>query len=92
MKVVWTEGAADDLEKIAEYIHKESPDAAQRVARAIYDRIMSLQSMPHRGRLRAEDSSLELVLPSLPYIVLYEIIDEGVFVKAIRHTSRSWML
>jgi len=90
MKVIWTEGAAEDLKEISDYISKDSPDAAQRVAKAIYDRVMRLKSPLYKGRTREEETSLELVIPSLPYIVLYEVIGEGIFVKAVRHTSRDW--
>ncbi len=52
MKVIWTGGAADDLEEIARYIRRDRPDAAQRVAKAIYDIIMRLESTPYRGTIR----------------------------------------
>jgi plasmid stabilization system protein ParE len=32
MKVVWTEGAAEDLAAIVEHIARDSPDAARGVA------------------------------------------------------------
>jgi hypothetical protein len=35
----------------------------------IFDLVMRLRSSPQRGRLR-EDGSLQIVVPSLPYIIL----------------------
>ena len=90
MKVIWSEGAADDLKGISDFIAKDNPEAARRVTKAIYDRVMRLASPVFSGRKREEDTSLELVIPSLPYIVLYEVVDQAVFVKGIRHTSRDW--
>lgn len=90
MKLIWTSGAANDLEEVADFIRKDKPEAAIRVARIIYDTILQLEFTPYRGRRREEDTSLELVVPSLPYIVLYEVIGNAVFIKAIRHTSRDW--
>jgi plasmid stabilization system protein ParE len=88
LKVIWTDAAANDLEEIHNYIQRDSPDSAQRVAKLIYDRIMRLTSPLYRGRPREEDSAFEFVMPSLPYIILYEIVGEGIIVIAIRHTSR----
>ena len=88
MKVIWTDGASNDLEAIADYIRADKPDAAHRVTNTIYDAIMRLPSFPYRGRIRDEDSSLEYVLPTVPYIVLYEVIGERIFVKGIHHASQ----
>jgi plasmid stabilization system protein ParE len=44
VKVIWTDTAASDLEEIHNYISKDSPEAALRVTRAIYERIMRLKS------------------------------------------------
>jgi plasmid stabilization system protein ParE len=37
MNVVWTEGAAQDLTEIIDYIADDSPEAARRVAKHIFD-------------------------------------------------------
>lgn len=88
MRVVWTQEAADDLESIVNHIRRDSPDAAQRVAKEIFDTIMSLPSTPFRGRKREENAGREIVFALWPYIAVYELIDERLYVKAIRHTSR----
>jgi plasmid stabilization system protein ParE len=90
MKVVWTQGAADDLESIVVHIRRDSPDAARRVAKVIFDTIMSLPSTPFRGRRRTEDAGREIVFTPWPYIAVYEVVGEILYVKAVRHTSRSW--
>jgi plasmid stabilization system protein ParE len=43
MRVLWTTAAADDLERICDYIAESSPESAQRVATLIIDRIGSLE-------------------------------------------------
>jgi toxin ParE1/3/4 len=86
VKLIWTQGAADDLEEIVLFIRKDSEAAAQRVASTIFTVI---ESLPSRGRKRPADDSRELVIPSLPYIVLYQVIGEGIFIKAIRHSARA---
>ena len=49
MKLIWTVGAASDLEEIVLYIRRDSAPAAQRVASLIFDAILSLKTMPFRG-------------------------------------------
>jgi len=92
MRIVWTQGAADDLESIVVHIQRDSPDAARRVAKVIFDTIMSLPSTPFRGRKRTEDSGREIVFAPWPYIAVYEVAGEIIYVKAIRHTSRNWAI
>ena len=90
MRVVWTEGAADDLAAIVEHISRDSPDAARGVAKAIFDGIATLASFPNIGRKRTKDSFRELVFPTVSYIAVYEVIEERIFIHGIRHTSRDW--
>ena len=49
---------------------------------------MSLPSLPFRGRKREEDSALEIIFAPWPYIAVYEVVEEKLYVQAIRHTSR----
>ena len=53
MRVRWTTDAADDLERICDYIAETSPDSAHRIARLIVDGIASLHTFPNRGRRAA---------------------------------------
>jgi toxin ParE1/3/4 len=89
VKVIWTEGAAEDLTRIVEYISQDDAEAGRRVAKVVYDATMSLGSMPYRGRKRS-DGSREIVFAPWPYVAVYEIIDVEVFIEGIRHTARDW--
>ena len=89
MKIIWTEGAANDLTEIVGFIMDDSPDAARRVAKVIYDQISSLVPMPHRGRKRLSDNARELVFSPWPYVAVYEVIDDKIFIEGIRHTARN---
>lgn len=92
MKVIWTEGAAEDLLSIVDYISQDSVDAARRVAKVIYDNTMSLSSLPYRGRKRRSDEGRELLIVPWPYCVIYQIIDEQVIIAGIQHTARNCSL
>jgi addiction module RelE/StbE family toxin len=88
MQVRWTESAAEELRGIVRYIVRDRPDAAQRIARLIYEEVDTLHSMPHRGRPGPIPGTRELVLAPLPYIVLYEIVRDGVFILRIQHAAQ----
>jgi plasmid stabilization system protein ParE len=46
MNVVWTEGAAQDLTEIVDYIADDSPEAARRAAKHIFDSLTRLGRRP----------------------------------------------
>ena len=50
MRVRWTIDAADDLERIAQYIAAERPDTARRIALDIIQGVDALDTFPNRGR------------------------------------------
>ncbi len=89
MKVVWTIGAKEDLKDIVSHIRKDSPDSARRVGKVIRERIANLSSMSYRGRKSdSEDDALEMVFAPWPYVAVYEVVDQTVYIEGIRHTSR----
>jgi len=51
MRVRWTTTAAADLAHIVDYIRKDNPAAARRVAQAIYHSIARLRKFPNAGRI-----------------------------------------
>ena len=42
MRVRWTTDAADDLERICDYIAESRPDSARRVAQSVVERIVAV--------------------------------------------------
>lgn len=73
MLVRWTAGAADDLERFTEYLFDETPQHAARIIRSLYNAISALRSLPSRGRNGKKPGTRELVVRSLPYIVVYQV-------------------
>ena len=90
MRVSWTSDAANDLERIAEVIARDRPDAALRAARTIYKGIASLETHPHRGRPGWVEGTRELVFASLPYLAVYRVRDQVIEVLRIYHGSQNW--
>ncbi len=89
MRVRWTADAADDLERICDYIAQSNPDSARRIARTIVDGIASLHTFPNRGRLGRVEGTREVVFAPLPFVAVYEVRDE-VHVLRILHGARQW--
>jgi plasmid stabilization system protein ParE len=48
MRVRWTTDAADDLERICDYIAEDRPDSARRVAQSVIERIATLETFPRQ--------------------------------------------
>ena len=88
MRVRWTTTADGDLARIVEYIRKDNPAAARRMAQRIYQGIATLRSFPHSGRIGLAENTRELIFA--PYIAVYEVIDDRVQVLRIRHAAQDW--
>jgi toxin ParE1/3/4 len=90
MRVRWTTTAANDLAHIVDYIRKDNPAAARRVAQTIYQGIARLRKFPNVGRVGLAEDTRELVCSPLPYIAVYEVVDNQVQVLRIRHAAQDW--
>jgi len=92
MKLVFDDRALGDLEGIHQWITQDSPRAAQAVVERIFASVELLASFPHMGRPGGEEGTREWVVPRLPYIVVYEVVDERdeVIVVAVFHGARDW--
>jgi plasmid stabilization system protein ParE len=42
------------------------------------------------GRLGRIEGTRELVVPGLPYIILYSVAEDAILISAVIHTSRKW--
>ena len=47
--VIWTEPAIEDLDRIADYIANDNPDAARRLVQRIVDHVANLEKHPEMG-------------------------------------------
>ena len=90
MKLRWSKRAIRRLASIHDYIAKDSPAAASRVAAVIVQSALRLQRFPHIGRPGRIEGTRELVIPGLPYIIPYRVVDDVVQIASVIHTSRKW--
>ena len=89
MRLRWTTPAAQDLYEITQHIRHDNPTAARQVAKTIYDGCASLRDFPQRGRRGRKEGTRELILPGLPYIVVYRIRNESIEISRIYHGAQN---
>jgi toxin ParE1/3/4 len=88
MRLRWTTPAAEDLYRIVQHIQKDSPNAAARTAKILYDGCVGLGKFPRIGRNGRIQGTRELVFPGLPYIVVYKVGDEVLELLRIYHGAQ----
>ena len=89
MRVRWTTDAADDLERICDYIAETNPTSARRIAQTVVEAIASLDAFPNRGRPGRVGGTRELVFARLPFVAVYEVHD-AVHVLRVLHGAQRW--
>ncbi|WP_058187616.1 type II toxin-antitoxin system RelE/ParE family toxin [Terracidiphilus gabretensis] len=91
MQVRWSVPAAEDLERICEWIERDSPEAARRVAQTIYHECARLKDFPYLGRAsRRMEGRRELTFTPLPYIAVYQVKQDAVEISRIFHGAQDW--
>ena len=90
MQLRWTSAAADDLEGITDYLFEKSPQNAAQLIRKIYEAPSTLKNYPNQGRPGKKEGTRELVIAPLPYIVVYQIVGDVVYIVRILHGAQDW--
>lgn len=88
MKVRWRHAAVSDLAKIRDYIAESNPAAAHATIGRVLRSVDRLERFPKSGRIGRVAGTREIIVPGLPYIVVY--IDEAdiVDIVAVFHGSQ----
>ena len=90
MRVRWLRRALKNLDKEAEYIARDNPDAAARTVARIATSIDRLAIHPASGRIGRVPGTRELVIAGTPYIVPYRVHDDTVEILRVFHAARKW--
>jgi toxin ParE1/3/4 len=61
-----------------------------RAPRALYEAPAPLLMFPNRGRLGKKEGTRELVMSPLPYIVVYTVREDTIYVVRILHGAQQW--
>lgn len=71
------------------YIEKENPDAAARVVARIVTTVDMLAEYPANGRAGRIESTRELVLADIPYIIPYRV-SRDIEILTVMHADQRW--
>ena len=88
VEIVWSVLARTRLRQIRDYVARDKPDAAERLATRIVAVVEALRDHPYLGRAGAEPGIRELVIGSTPYMVLYRVEGQRVIISTIWHTAQ----
>lgn len=91
MRVQWSAPSLSDLRDISSYLEAAADlRTANRITRAIYESVQSLKKLPNRGRPGRMTDTRELVVPRLPYIIVYRLLQNRVAIVRILHGAQQW--
>lgn len=89
MQVEWSKGSQRNLDAIEEFIAQDNPRAAAKTVLKIVKRTFSqLSGQPSSGKPGRIDGTRELIFSEFPYIVIYTVRNETIYILAVFHTSR----
>ena len=85
MRIRWQLSAVSDLATIRDYIARENPAAGLAVTNRVLRAVDRLEQFPKSGRPGRTSGTREVVLPNLPYIIVYTHDDIAVDIIAVFH-------
>ena len=88
-EITWTSSALTDLTEIGEYIATDSPKYAELTVSKLYHKVEILVTHPRVGRMVPEmeqENLRELIEGN--YRIIYEIINDNIFILTLHHSSR----
>jgi addiction module RelE/StbE family toxin len=83
----WMPQAAQDLERIADYLRINAPHAESELVDELFDGINELRFMPYQGRPGKRSGERQLIFVRIRYLVTYRVTDSAIQVMRIRHSS-----
>ena len=93
MQLKWTEPAAQDLDRIEEYISRDnSPAVAIDIVLEVIETVeMVLPTHPRAGRMGRVTGTRELVVEGAPFIVVYrQIGSDQLQIIRVLHDAQHW--
>ncbi len=87
-QIEWSPEAAEDIEEIAAYLHKDSSLYAQKVVEELIDASRRLTQFPLRGRTVPELTSTHRECFVYSYRLIYRIEEQHLLIVAVIHGKR----
>lgn len=89
MEIVWSRLARARLIEIRDYVAKDKPDAAARLATRIVAVVEVLRNHPNLGRAGAEPGIRELVIGGTPWVIVYTVKRSRIVISMIWHGAQA---
>lgn len=88
MKVRFTATALAELDRIAQYIARDNPQAAATVGNRVEQLIGRLAEFPQMAYATDEEGVHVVPVGRFPYLLFYSVKDGEVIVLHVRHAAR----
>lgn len=89
MRIRWQLSAISDLANIRDYIADSSPGAAGLIVERLFYAVERLEAFPNSGRRGQAQNTREVIVPGLPYVIVYTHDDASVDVVAVFHAAQN---
>jgi len=90
MSIVWTRRAALNLHEACDFIRRENPAAAARIGLRIESAVSHLERFPESGHTGRVPGTREVMVPGLPYFIVYRVIGGDVQILRLLHAKQKW--
>ena len=90
MQTRLTDLAQADLESVEAYVSQDNPNASIEQVLRVLDAVESLEDYPNLGRAGRVPGTRELVVGGTPYLVIYRVHTNILWVLRILHHARRW--
>jgi len=90
MIIRWHRLARQDLRQVRDYIARDNPKAAARVAQRIRTAVERLSENPGIGRPGRVIDTRELVVTGTPYLAPYTVSDNEIVTLRVLHGAQQW--
>jgi toxin ParE1/3/4 len=89
VEIVWSPRALSRLREIRDYVAKDKPEAAARLATRIVSLVEALKEHPYLGHAGSEPGVRELIVGGTPYLIFYRVRSNRVTITTILHGTQS---
>ena len=90
MQIRLTRSATRDLDAIEAYIAEDNPSAAVRTVLRVLEAIEGLAEFPNVGRPGRVPGTRELVVSGTPFIAVYKVEANILWVARVLHGAQRW--
>jgi toxin ParE1/3/4 len=88
LEIVWSPLARRRLGEIRDYVARDKPGAAEKLAIRIVVLVEALKDHPFLGRAGSEPGIRELVVGGTPYLIFYRVRGKRITIKTIWHGAQ----